>query len=119
LPGTGFDLDDDGNSGNAYSNSQTFTLTAGSYTVTEAAVTGWTVGPINCTQSGAMNSSVSGNVPGVTVNLGIGGNVTCTFTNTRQTATLTITKVAVPQDPQDFQFTMTRIGSAGQLDPGR
>jgi hypothetical protein len=79
-----FDLDDDGNNTDALSNSKTFTLPAGGpYSVTEAAATGWTVTVINCTQTGAQNSNVTGNVPGITVTVGSGGNVICTFENAR------------------------------------
>jgi uncharacterized repeat protein (TIGR01451 family) len=79
-----FDLDDNGNNTDALSNSKTFTLPAGGpYSVTEAAVTGWTVTVINCTQTGAQNSNVTGNVPGITVTVGSGGNVICTFENAR------------------------------------
>jgi uncharacterized repeat protein (TIGR01451 family) len=79
-----FDLDDNGNNLDALSNSKTFTLPAGGpYTVTEAAATGWAVTVINCTQTGAQNSNVTGNVPGITVTVGSGGNVICTFENAR------------------------------------
>jgi uncharacterized repeat protein (TIGR01451 family) len=80
----GFNLDDNGNNADTLSNSRTFTLPAGGpYTVTETAVTGWAVSVINCTQTGAQNSNVTGNVPGITVTLGSGGNVICTFENVR------------------------------------
>ena len=79
-----FDLDDNGNNLDALSNSKTFALPAGGpYTVTEAAATGWAVTAINCTQPGAQNSNVTGNVPGITVTVGSGGNVICTFENAR------------------------------------
>ncbi len=79
-----FDLDDNGNNTDTLSNSRTFTLPAGGpYTVTETAVTGWAVSAINCTQTGAQNSNVTGNVPGITVTIGSGGNVICTFENAR------------------------------------
>ncbi|MDP2955926.1 MAG: hypothetical protein Q8N53_05870, partial [Longimicrobiales bacterium] len=105
-----FNLDDDGNSSNALSNSRTFTLPAGGpYTVTEDALNGWAVsGGINCTQSGAQNSNVTGNVPSITVTVGAGGNVTCTFKNVKTTPTtgsITIVKDADPNSAQNFTFT--------------
>ena len=75
----------------ALSNSGTFTLPAGGpYTVTEAAATGWAVTVINCTQTGAQNSNVTGNVPGITVTVGSGGNVICTFENARVLGTIVV-----------------------------
>ena len=41
----------------------------------------------------------------MTVDLEAGDDVTCTFTNTKQVS-LTITKVAQPQSPQDFAFSV-------------
>lgn len=80
-----FTLDDDGNTTNALSNSVTFNnLAAGiALTVTEDAITGWTVPSLQCIPA----------VPGLTtvftdqanrtftVNLEAGANVTCTFNN--------------------------------------
>lgn len=88
--GTGlsdFDLDDDGTAANPLSSSKTFSnLAAGiPFTVTEAAVSGWTVPSIQCLVA----------VPGLTttftdqlnrtftVNLEAGANVTCTFINVK------------------------------------
>ena len=80
-----FTLDDDGNTTNAFSNTVTFNnLAAGiPFTVTEDAVSGWTVPSLQCIVA----------VPGLTttftdqlnrtftVNLQAGANVTCTFIN--------------------------------------
>ena len=134
--GTGlsaFDLDDDGTNANPLSNSKTFTLAAGvPFTVSENAVSGWTVDSIQCTDAAA--TSVSPGVPGplgasiftdplngtFTVILRAGSNVTCTFVNvttTTGTGTLTIVKDAQPNSPQDFHFTTSGTGlSAFDLD---
>jgi len=118
-----FDLDDDPTS-STLPNSQTFTnLAAGvPFTVTEDAVSGWTVPSIQCTVA----------VPGLTttftdqlnrtftVNLEAGANVTCTFTNVKTqptgTGTITIVKDAVPDDPQDFEFHFVNNDSYTYLD---
>ncbi|MDO8615775.1 MAG: hypothetical protein Q7T33_08585 [Dehalococcoidia bacterium] len=69
---------------------------------------GWTLVNIVC--SGGANVLIGSNSifdpgdTGVVINLGPGENVTCTFTNARQSC-ITIVKDAVPNDPQDFAFT--------------
>ncbi len=78
-----FVLDDDGNSGNEYSNSRTFGgLLPGVYSVTEESVTGWALENLVCT-----SSLVSLAVPvAATVNLELhpGESITCTYTNKKQ-----------------------------------
>lgn len=108
-----FSLDDDGDS--TLSNTQLFsnilvTASGGnSYTITEGIVSGWTVSfgiPV-CAVTSANGGSQSGNVSTRTlsVNLREGENVSCTFTNTRQTGTVTVNKVLVPSnDPGLFNL---------------
>lgn len=80
--GTGlsaFSLDDDADA--ALSNQRTFTgLSAGSYTVTEASITGWTLTSLTCSAGGAVDLGTRT----ATITLAAGANVTCTFVNTRQ-----------------------------------
>ena len=104
--GTGlsnFSLDTD--AGDAtYSNTRTFNdLAPGSYTVTEGAATGWALTALSCTTGGStvLATGVS------TITLPAGGNVTCTYTNTKQ-AQLRIVKETNPDgNTTDFTFTPT------------
>ena len=121
-----FDLDDDGTNANPLSNSITFTnLAAGiPFTVTEDAVSGWTVPSIQCLVA----------VPGLTttftdqlnrtftVNLEAGANVTCTFINVKTTPTFTAggptlqvsTQAMIPTVLQTATaFTSTGSGNSG------
>ena len=133
--GTGlsaFDLDDDPTNA-TLPNTKTFTLAVGvPFTVTEDAVSGWTVNSIQCTDAAASpGSPMSPGSPGAsifteplngtfTVILKAGSDVTCTFVNvttTASTGTLTIVKDAQPDGPQDFHFTTVGTGlSAFDLD---
>ena len=72
-----FTLDDDTNG--TLSNTQTFTnVSCGAYTISETALPpGWTLAGATCT-----GTSWSANTNGVTINLGVGASITCTFTNT-------------------------------------
>jgi hypothetical protein len=76
-----FSLDDDSDG----TLSDTFTsgaLDAGTYAVTEAATTGWTLAGISCdTGEGQSISTRDGST--ITINLAQGEDVTCTFTNTK------------------------------------
>ena len=109
-----FTLDDDAGAAgadNQHSNSKTFPLPAGSYSITEDATSGWTLTGIVCTQAGA---TIDMSNRSFTLNLAAGAHVTCTFSNQKNTpqstASITIIKVASPNDPQDFQFTGTGNG---------
>lgn len=81
--GTGlsnFSLDDD--SDGTLSNTRVFSnLGAGTYSVTEGAVAGWTQTSATCSDGSLISA----------INLSAGENVTCTFTNTKA-ATLTLVK---------------------------
>ena len=101
--------------------------------VQETPEPGWTLTNIVCTA----------NVPPITIGTGIGAsfaqgattgfdpgdttvradlgnddNPTCTYTNTLQAATITVTKDAVPNDPQDFTFTTTGSGGGALFASG-
>ncbi len=114
LPANGVYLDDDGNLASGYSNVQTFTVPVGvNFTITEDATSGWDLGPFGngtCV-SVSMSSVFLANGFNATL-LGPGSSIDCTFTNTKPQASLTITKVAQPNDDdQDFTFTTTTQGT--------
>lgn len=73
----------------------------GTYTVTELTPLGWAVTGSCLDAQGATVAVVDDGR--ATVDLEPGDDVTCTFTNTKRVS-LTITKVAQPQSPQDFTF---------------
>ncbi len=82
--------------------------TGDTYTVTEAALAGWRLTQIDCTDGdstdlGPTASGVSSNT--ANINVSPGESVTCTFTNTKA-ATVTIVKDAIGGDGTD-QFTFT------------
>ena len=101
---SGFSLDDDTNA--TLSNTKVFnSLTAGTYTITEGTVAGWSLtGNLNCVDP-TTNSTINLGTRTATINLAAGENVTCTFVNTLQTGNIIIVKDAVPNDAQDFAFT--------------
>src|SRR5581483_7267050 len=99
LAPTPFVLDDDPASVTP-TNTQAFTgiTTFTTYTVTEAAAAGWTQSFPSpaCTVTSANGGTQNAANATVTINLKEGENVTCTFTNTRQTGTLQVTKILSP-----------------------
>src|SRR5450756_1150294 len=106
-----FSLDDDAN--DTLSNTYVFGGLPGTYTVTEGAVTGYTLTNGGTTSSDLYAATVW-NLPArtATVTLGAGGSATVTFTNTHiaptpTTGTITVIKNTVPDGPQDFSFTTT------------
>jgi uncharacterized repeat protein (TIGR01451 family) len=96
-----FDLDDDGDNTNTLSNRRDFnTLTnfTTPYTITEAALTGWSLTGLTCVRDpNTANGGSAGTDTGTrtaSVSLGEGESWTCTFTNFKQNPHLAITKVA-------------------------
>lgn len=87
-----FSLVDDGTVANTkvFSGLTNFTT----YTVSETAVPGWTLSFNNpvCTVTTANGGSQSANASTLTVNLKEGENVSCTFNNERQAATVNVIK---------------------------
>ena len=74
-----FSLDDDADA--ALPNQRTFSgLSAGSYTVVEGTVAGWTLTSITCSTGGSGNTGTGT----ASITLAAGQNVTCTFVNTQQ-----------------------------------
>src|SRR5690606_29019430 len=98
-PGGGFSLSD--------GQSRVFT-TAGQYVITETQLAGYTLTGLVCTGTGAngVGDAISVASRQLTVNLDNGENITCTFTNTRQTGSLKVKKVTIGGDGT-FNFTAT------------
>ena len=94
-PGS-FQLDDDGDNGNALSNARTFSdLPAGSgYSIAETVPAGWHQSSATCSDSSPVSN----------VSLSPGESVTCTFTNLKR-GTITIVQDTRPDGPQDFGYT--------------
>lgn len=80
-------------------NSVTFVVSHGTYDVNESVPAGWSVD-----ESACQDLVISGNTPLVN---GV-PTVSCTITNTKL-ATLTILKDALPNDAQNFEFTVTNL----------
>ena len=95
--GTGlsaFSLDDDADA--TLSNTRTFNnLAAGAYSVTETTLTGWTLSNLACVDPDN-GSTVNVGTGVANIDVDLGENVTCTYTNTRNTADLVITKTNTP-----------------------
>ncbi len=116
-----FLLDDDGDNTNTLSNTRVLLDVApGTYTITEAAASGFTLANIVCTvdKAGASvqigkNGVYNGNVfdagdNAVQVVMGIGGEVTCTFTNVGRS-------MVIRKEAKDASTTATNdlLGGAG------
>jgi hypothetical protein len=124
LPDTTFSLDDDSDS--TLSNTKVFSniTTFGSYTVEETTVSGWTVSFANppCTLTSSNGGSSSSSGSKVTITMKEGENYSCTFTNTRQNGTITLTKVVQNTHGgnagvNDFSLTIggTGVSSGGSI----
>ncbi len=99
-----FLLDDDANAD--LPNQRVFNnLSAGTYTVTEADVAGWDLKTLICSGGTTQNNGST-----VTVTLGAGQNITCTFTNVKR-ATITVNKVTVPTNVSSTVFPITLTGT--------
>ena len=83
-------------------------LSAGTYTAAETVPSGWTLGTPSCVITGtATTKTFTPITNGVSVALTAGEDVTCTFTNTKQSK-LRIVKETLPDgDATDFTFTPT------------
>ncbi|MEX1007253.1 MAG: DUF11 domain-containing protein, partial [Acidimicrobiia bacterium] len=97
--------------GNGTTGAQTV-VTGSPYFVSESALAaGWAAGSAVCTKNGTPFSYDS--QAGFSV--ASSDAVVCTFTNAKQ-GSITITKVAVPQDAQNFTFATTNLGGSFTLD---
>ncbi len=94
-----FTLDDDADP--ALPDRESFDRDPGTWTVAEAPPAGWEVAGISCTNG---QTAPAGSTS-IDVALGPGGDVTCTFTNQRQPATIVIEKVVDFDDDTAFDFT--------------
>jgi plastocyanin len=110
VTGTGFSnfsLDDDGDETNTLRSSAVFLFYGdafGTKTVTEAPVAGWDLSDLTCSEGLVVGTTA-------TVVVDPGDQITCTYTNTELAdATLTIVKDSQPDDPQDFDFSVTGTG---------
>ncbi len=99
-----FTLDDDANP--TLSNTATFSgIAAGTYTVSETATAGWTLGSIVCTDPTQNSTSGLPNAPTATINLAAGENVTCTFTNTLNKGNIKVNKLLDADGNGSFETT--------------
>lgn len=107
-----FNLDDDSDA--TLPNTDTFTdLTAGTYTVREDYVTRrWTPSTITCSDDNSHGNLPTS--PTATINLAAGENVTCTFTNTRNTGTLVVKKLIVGGNDPASNFSFQVDGGTAQ-----
>jgi uncharacterized repeat protein (TIGR01451 family) len=95
------------------------------YTVTETAVPGWTLSfndPV-CTVTTANGGSQTADTDTVTIDLKEGENVSCTFNNDRQVATITVIKTVVNNDggtavASDFTMNVTGTNVSDPSFPG-
>jgi len=77
-----FSLDDD--TDGTLSNTQTYaTILPGAYTLTEGAVTGWSLTDLNCSGDTDSGSTLTLATRTAEIDLDAGEDITCTFTNTR------------------------------------
>lgn len=105
-----FSLVDDGTSTNTklFSNITNFQ----NYTVTENTPAGWSFDRIVCSVTSPNGGSQNVNGATATIGLEEGENVTCTYTNTLQSGTLTVQKTTVPAaDPTIFTINATGSGT--------
>ncbi len=99
-----FPLDDD--SDQTLSNSKTLELSSGWYSVDEAPVSGWDITGVDC---GDNNWYVDKETGVLYVKLGVGAEVSCTFTNTKR-AVVAIVEDAQPDSGQPFSFVTNLAG---------
>jgi hypothetical protein len=106
-----FVLDDDGDNGNAHSNSQTLSgMQFGqTYTITETPTSGFSLSALNCT-GGQTTTDLANHQVAITV--AAGDNVVCTFTNT-QVQVSGITTSASAQSALAFTGTGARSRALG------
>ena len=84
----------------------TQTVAAGTYTATEAAAPGWTLSSVVCDDTDSTGSTAG---RAASFNVAAGENVTCTFTNTKD-STITVKKVMVG-GTGSFAFTGSPAGT--------
>lgn len=86
------------------------TVNAGSYSVTESAVTGWNLTAAVCANtSGTVGNSFTAGMPTSNVTIAPGGTVTCTYTNTQNA--IIVVKKAMVGGTDTFAYTGHPAGS--------
>ncbi len=91
-----FSLVDDGINNTYYT---TFSnLTSGNYSITESPTTGWSLTNLSCLDNNSSQSVGSITSSTASLSLTAGQNVTCTYTNTRDTGNIVINKTAIGGD---------------------
>ncbi len=104
-PESGFTLTDPAD------NTVTFTsVPTGSYAVTETGEAGWTLDDIACDDPDSSGDEGAGTA---TIDLDKDEQITCTFSNSRDTGTVVIVKEADPADDTEFDFTENIHGGGG------
>jgi hypothetical protein len=111
IPGNlNFSLDDDGGTDGTLPNSRTFSsLVPTTYTITEAALGGWSLTGLVITEDKVANSTVNLGSGVATIMLDPGETVTVAYTNTKL-ASITVVKDALPNDSADFTFASSVAG---------
>lgn len=84
------------------STSTSFTVDPGTYGVTQNTPPAWLLSSLDCDDSDSTQTTTN---PAASIVVAPGETVTCTYVNTKK-ATITIVEDAVPNDQQDFAFTV-------------
>ena len=96
LSPTSFALDDDGNPNNGTSNARGFPAEPGSgYSLSEIPLSGWDLTSSTCSDGSPVSN----------IDVSQEEVVTCTFTN-RKRGRIIVVQDSLPNDPQDFSFTV-------------
>lgn len=96
-----FTLDDDND--DTLANTFTVDRAAGTYTITEAEVDGWSLSDIDCGEFGGVSIDLANR--SVTLEMSVEDLVSCTFTNTEDPkGTIVIVKNTDPDNAQDFTY---------------
>lgn len=107
-----FTLDDD--TDNTLSDTHVFSsLGSGAYSITESAITGWSLSSLTCTDT--TTQQPVGTIDGATasITLASGQNVLCTYVNTQDTATIQVVKQLSPTtDPGVFDLRIDGVDQA-------
>ncbi len=105
-----FVLDDDDDADATHARSITAAgLAPGTYTITQGAVPGWSLGSLTCDTGESVDLANRR----VTITLAANEQVTCTFVNT--TAAITVVQDAQPDSAQDFTYATCQGAGCGQV----
>ena len=113
-----FQLDDDNGAGNQLSNSIVFpNLVPGTFNITEVDPgAGWDLTGVVCV--GQRGNTYESDLPTVSIELAVGDDVVCTYTNTKR-GTILINKATEPAGSSDsFGFDGGTLGSLGPITDG-